>query len=336
MDIQKVNDALKKFELDYSGVPRMLSKEETVVRISCIYEELFELIASTFKGHFDPNLDRNIVSSFLETLELEQTNEFILENQLDALVDIAINVIGMALRQGFDLEEAFNRVADANMQKQRCKPDGSDSKRGSGFDIMKPDGWLEPILNDLVSRKRLIVLDGSDCSGKTTLANHLADFYGAFVIHRTYTPELDKRMPEYLGEAISFYETTGGIVVIDRLILSEYVYSSVYRDGMLWDNERVKLLDRLEKLGAMHVICLPSDSEQHTKAFEESVKAGNEMYSSLDAVPQCYSDIFNKQPNELLRGRTKNILDTIDFISYDYIKQGKGRELELFCEKLLK
>lgn len=47
------------------------------------------------------------------------------------------------------LEEAWDRVQEANMKKVRVKTAG-DSKRGSKWDVKKPDGWKPPSLTDLV------------------------------------------------------------------------------------------------------------------------------------------------------------------------------------------
>jgi len=36
------------------------------------------------------------------------------------------------------------------MKKVRAATDGSDSKRGSSLDVVKPEGWIAPDLSDLV------------------------------------------------------------------------------------------------------------------------------------------------------------------------------------------
>lgn len=67
---------------------------------------------------------------------------------LDALVDLVYIALGTAYRRGWDFNEAWRRVHEANMAKERGKP--STSKYNSGFDIVKPEGWQPPNLNDLV------------------------------------------------------------------------------------------------------------------------------------------------------------------------------------------
>lgn len=70
------------------------------------------------------------------------------EETLDALVDIVYIALGTAYRRGWDFAEAWNRVHNANMAKERGEP--NNSKYGSGFDIVKPKGWEGPNHKDLV------------------------------------------------------------------------------------------------------------------------------------------------------------------------------------------
>ena len=71
------------------------------------------------------------------------------EDILDGLVDLVYVALGTAYLYGFDFDEAWRRVHTANMQKIRAE-NKEDSKRGSTFDVVKPDGWKPPYLSDLV------------------------------------------------------------------------------------------------------------------------------------------------------------------------------------------
>jgi len=72
-----------------------------------------------------------------------------LEGMLDALVDLTYVVLGTAYLHGFDFNEAFRRVHEANMKKVRAEAK-TDSKRGTAYDVVKPEGWTPPDLGDLV------------------------------------------------------------------------------------------------------------------------------------------------------------------------------------------
>ncbi len=84
------------------------------------------------------------------TLEEKITD---LEKQLDALVDLMYVLLGTSYLQGFDLKEAWNRVHAANMTKIRTER-ADDSKRGSVYDVVKPEGFRPPDLSDLVDTSR--------------------------------------------------------------------------------------------------------------------------------------------------------------------------------------
>lgn len=102
-------------------------------------EELAGLIFEINQGDF-----------FAEDKEREEYTAG-LEKQLDALVDLVYVAIGTALFHGFDFKTAWRRVQQANMAKVRAASDGSDSKRNSSFDVVKPEGWLPPSHTDLVA-----------------------------------------------------------------------------------------------------------------------------------------------------------------------------------------
>ena len=66
------------------------------------------------------------------------------EEIFDALLDLVVVAMGTAHLFGFPWQEGWDEVQRANMSKVRAKADGSDSKRGSSWDIVKPEGWTPP------------------------------------------------------------------------------------------------------------------------------------------------------------------------------------------------
>src|SRR5262245_6680697 len=56
----------------------------------------------------------------------------------DALADIVYLCVGTCIALGVPFGAVWREVQDANMKKVSALPDGSDSKRGSGFDVVKP------------------------------------------------------------------------------------------------------------------------------------------------------------------------------------------------------
>lgn len=75
-----------------------------------------------------------------------------LPKQADALVDLVYVVLGTAHLMGLPWHELFEEVQRANMAKERAKADGSNSTRGSSFDVVKPPGWTPPDIEDVLLR----------------------------------------------------------------------------------------------------------------------------------------------------------------------------------------
>lgn len=118
-----IHEFHEKFELNYDGEPRQLPHDMSEFRIGFLEEELTEYKDAVAAGN--------------------------LEDQLDALADLVVVTLGTAYLQGFDFDEAFRRVMEANMKKVRAKR-ASDSKRGSVYDVVKPHGWEPAFLKDLI------------------------------------------------------------------------------------------------------------------------------------------------------------------------------------------
>lgn len=72
-------------------------------------------------------------------------------DEFDALIDKVYFIMGYCLLRGWNFPEGWRRVHAANMLKERAKEDGSNSKRDSGFDVVKPEGWEHPDLSDLIT-----------------------------------------------------------------------------------------------------------------------------------------------------------------------------------------
>ncbi len=117
-----------RFGQAYNGPPRELPASVASLRMKLIKEEAQELVDSIDRGE--------------------------LHEQLDALVDLLYVTIGTANAMGFMdvIDEAFVRVHHANMQKQLVAS-RQESKRDSQWDIVKPEGWRKPNLEDLTLLK---------------------------------------------------------------------------------------------------------------------------------------------------------------------------------------
>jgi len=118
IELEDVRAFHDKFGVPMSPVPALLDVEAARFRIKFMQEELNEFIEC------HDNLD--------------------LHGAADALIDLAYVVIGTALKMGLPWPALWAEVQRANLEKRLAKPDGSDSKRGSPLDVVKPSGWTPP------------------------------------------------------------------------------------------------------------------------------------------------------------------------------------------------
>lgn len=107
-----------KFEVPQSELPTMEGNDEMLqYRIKFLREELKEFEDAVASGHD--------VEAF------------------DALLDLVYVAMGTAYVCNFPWDEGWEHVQEANMLKQRVKS-ADESKRGSKYDVVKPDGWVAP------------------------------------------------------------------------------------------------------------------------------------------------------------------------------------------------
>ena len=140
LDIERFH---QKYGLEYRGKPRILPPDLFSFRDKFITEEHTEwhdeqdgLIEALTSDDGKPDHRRVALG---------------LHQQLDALVDLVYVTLGAAYLQfGPEIfHEAWKRVQAANMAKVRAQT-ADESKRGSTFDVVKPQGWTPPDHHDLV------------------------------------------------------------------------------------------------------------------------------------------------------------------------------------------
>lgn len=108
-----------KFMVPVSPKPAFLDDKAVEFRVKFMTEELTEFV--------DTHFARDI------------------EGAADALADLVYVAMGTAHMMGIPWQRVWDSVQTANMAKRMAKPDGSDSKRGSPLDVVKPEGWIAPI-----------------------------------------------------------------------------------------------------------------------------------------------------------------------------------------------
>ena len=150
-----------------------------------------------------------------------------------------------------------------------------------------------------MSKYPIIVLEGGDGSGKTTLARHLCQAHGFAYLHLKY--RWPRAMFHYHWAALEYClrlaETQP--VVLDRWYMSELIYAAVFRGGSRWPLAP-RLFDRVAiKHGITNVYCLPSDDEKYRARFEALKATGRELYPAVKQIHANYVKFYNALPTRL-------------------------------------
>lgn len=151
-NFQKVAAFQRKFGLGYEGKPRELDDDLAVFRIAFMLEELAEYCTASGFAMIGATLEKIteiIKDKKINMAIVERSGERDFHGQLDALVDLAYVLYGTAYMQGLDIDGAYEVVHQANMKKVRVER-AEESKRGSTFDVVKPESWTPPDLKDFL------------------------------------------------------------------------------------------------------------------------------------------------------------------------------------------
>jgi thymidylate kinase len=170
----------------------------------------------------------------------------------------------------------------------------------------------------------IIIIEGADGTGKTTLSKKLIEKLQAKYIHLTWSRELDVRMLEYQTEAlIEAYEYVLNInkpCIIDRHWISELIYSKVFRHGTRMPGYGEIVEKFIEAIGGFTILCLSTNLEKHKQRYE--LLKGNriEMYTDVSEVVTLYNVFYN------------NVKTNKNYIKYEI--EEEGRNIDEFVNQI--
>lgn len=137
----------------------------------------------------------------------------------------------------------------------------------------------------------IIIIEGADAAGKTTLAQHFVDSYSAEYIHSGKTNDYWKLGHETLKKAVKLSQKK--LVVLDRHWLSECAYGAVYR-GVVQVAHSARCFDRLIiKHCGVYILCVPSNERAHLDKFQQMKLQRNEAFSDITMVARWYRDLVS-------------------------------------------
>jgi hypothetical protein len=103
----------------------------------------------------------------------------------------------------------------------------------------------------------IVILEGSDGSGKTTLAHYLVAHL-SLRYHHEGVPPADVPPLVYYGDVLEGWRRSGANVVADRFALGERVYGPLLRGVDRFGDDGWCVFDRLLRAcGVVRVLCLP-------------------------------------------------------------------------------
>jgi predicted HAD superfamily Cof-like phosphohydrolase len=157
---EDIRDFHYKYSLEYEGAPRELPDDIALFRIGFMAEELAEYAAAS--GF--PNIARSLndlhqhIKNDARWITKRYEGGRSLEIQLDSLIDLTYVTLGTSHLQGFQFNEGWRRVHNANMQKVRVE-NPEHSLRKSKYDVIKPKGWMPADLSDLVASPEAVAAE---------------------------------------------------------------------------------------------------------------------------------------------------------------------------------
>lgn len=164
-----------------------------------------------------------------------------------------------------------------------------------------------------MSKHPVIVVEGPDGVGKSTLAEKICDYVGGHYVHLTY--RFKDKMNCYHGAALkaALLRAEHQPVVIDRWWCSELVYAAAYRGGSRWPLMYRHFQRASSRHGVSYVFCLPEDREHYLAHYNVLKGQREEMYDS--GMERVY--------DEFVRVRQDMLADQVPAVStYDMFQQG--------------
>lgn len=137
---------------------------------------------------------------------------------------------------------------------------------------------------------KIIIIEGCDASGKTTLANQIMEKYPNHVyIHNAVVDDIHALHKNTLHAAVEACKCH--TVLIDRLHLSEKVYGTVYRNGPSYDID--KFDDEMYELPVdpnafVKILCIV---DKETCLAKHAGRKDKEMFDDVSKVWDMYNDV---------------------------------------------
>lgn len=191
---------------------------------------------------------------------------------------------------------------------------------------------------DLLEKSKypIIVLEGPDGVGKTTLAHELKTLLGARYIHLTYRFRDRMNLYHYAAIRLAAHLAQNQPVIIDRWWPSEIAYAEVYRGGSKFTKYYFLLEHIATQMGVTYVMCLPEDREKYLSNFEEMRETRTEAERSRDP-DGCLGRIYDEYSGiyQTYFRLRDNVCHYDMFQNYNDNEVSRGIVMRNICQNIL-
>ena len=180
---------------------------------------------------------------------------------------------------------------------------------------------------------RIIIFEGPDGVGKTTLINYIKEEFGkdAYYMHLRVHKNMKLWHKASARHAIKM-KNRGKLVLIDRHWPSEQCYSYIYRNGPSYN--ATPIYEMLQKERPLYVWCCPEDVSRVKENHRINKEKRHEEYDNIDKVVDFYyQHWFGKPGRNNFLSKLSPLRERDNFIRYDRFKD--GHKLDDVKEKII-
>jgi thymidylate kinase len=181
----------------------------------------------------------------------------------------------------------------------------------------------------------IIVLEGPDGVGKTSLGLALQQHLGARYIHLTYRFRNKMDVYHYAAIRLCAHLAQKQPVILDRWWISEILYAEAYRGGSPFIKRHFLLEHIANAMGLTYVVCLPEDREQYLKHYMDVKQSRSEAELARDPpegvekVYDLYVDFY-----KTYMGLKENVMRYDVFSNFYPDKDFRDIAIRSTCQKI--
>lgn len=149
----------------------------------------------------------------------------------------------------------------------------------------------------------IILVEGPDGSGKSTLCNNIIENHKASYIHLSRPKNKLDIHSQFIHSmsAAHLLNESGSDVILDRHFLSQIVYQGIFNDQNTIEKfSATAFMNIIDKI----ILCIPGDKNKYLDRFNNLKTNRYEMYQNMEDVYDAYLSLYtgekicNKIDNE--------------------------------------